>query len=85
MFIYLQQGRVQAVTAAGVDPEAVTRLLPESLRDLAPMLKLTVGGGSCSQVEGLVQLLDNKVLDPRSAAKTAATSGVGVVAVRFTR
>ena len=69
IFIYLHQGRVQAVTASGIDPGAVTRLLPESLRDLAPVLKLTVGGGSCSQIEGLVQLLDNRVLDPRLLRK----------------
>ena len=43
--------------------------LPETLQDLAPVLRLTVGGGSCSQIEGLVQLLDNKVLDPRLLQK----------------
>jgi hypothetical protein len=69
VFIHLDRGRIQAITATGIDPEQVTRLLPESLRDLAPVLKLTVGGGACSQIEGLVQLLDNKVLDPRLLRK----------------
>jgi len=65
VWIYLAKGRVQAITGGGIDPEIVTEYLPESLQDLAPVLKLTMGGGACSQVDGLVQLLDNKVLDPR--------------------
>lgn len=62
---FLRDGRVQAVTAAGVDPEVVAAKLPESLAELAPVLNFTLGGRFCSEVDGLVQLLDNKVLDPR--------------------
>ncbi len=69
VWIYVSQGRVQAVTANGINVNELIGQLPESLQDLAPVLRLTVGGGSCSQIEGLVQLLDNKVLDPRLLQK----------------
>ncbi len=85
VLIFLRQGRVQAITASGVDPEAVTRLLPESLRNLAPILKLTVGGGSCSQIDGLVQLLDNKVLDPRLLRKLLRHQAAVLLLHAFTR
>ena len=63
--IFISRGRVQAITSAGVDADPVANCLPEALKDLTPVLKLTMAGGSCSQIDGLVQLLDNKVLDPR--------------------
>lgn len=69
VWVYVGRGRVQALTATGVDTDRLIDELPESLQDLGPVLRLTVGGGSCSQVEGLVQLLDNKVLDPRLLQK----------------
>ncbi|MCP4193357.1 MAG: response regulator [Planctomycetaceae bacterium] len=69
VWIYLAKGRVQAVTANGIEERVVLECLPESLQDLAPVLKLTLAGGSCSQIDGLVQLLDNKVLDPRLLRK----------------
>ncbi len=69
IWIFVGHGRIQAVTASGIDVEEVTRLLPDSLEDLGPVLQLTVQGGSCSQIQGLVQLLDNKVLDPRLLRK----------------
>jgi CheY-like chemotaxis protein len=61
----LQDGRIQAVTAAGVDPQVIAETLPAALGELAPVLNFTAGGRFCSEVDGLVQLLDNKVLDPR--------------------
>ena len=61
---YLHEGRIQAVVSSGVDPDEIVRTLPESLSDLAPVLKLTVGGRMCSEIDGLVELLDRKVLDP---------------------
>ncbi len=39
--------------------------------ELAPVIKLTVGGRRGSEVDGLVELLDNKVLDPRLLKKVA--------------
>ena len=62
---YLHEGRIQAVVSNGVDPDEVMATLPDSLSDLAPVLKLTVGGRMCSEIDGLVELLDRKVLDPR--------------------
>ena len=63
--IYVDQGRIQAVAATGVDQEMVSNRLPQALKDLAPMVKFTIGGRKCSELDGLVELLDNKVLDAR--------------------
>lgn len=62
---YLNDGRIQAIVANGIDPAEIMASVPESLGDLAPVLKLTVGGRMCSEIDGLVELLDRKVLDPR--------------------
>ena len=69
IWIYVDEGRIQAVTAAGVDPEEVAKLLPNTLDDLSPLTKFTVGGRRCAEVDGLVELLDNKVLDARLLGK----------------
>jgi CheY-like chemotaxis protein len=66
---YVDRGRLQAVTSTGVDAEEIIATLPEALRDLAPVVNLTVGGRFCAEVEGLVQLLDKKVLDQRLLRK----------------
>jgi CheY-like chemotaxis protein len=62
---YLNDGRIQAVVGNGVDVDEIMNTVPESLGDLAPVLKLTVAGRMCSEIDGLVELLDRKVLDPR--------------------
>ena len=62
---YLGDGRIQAVVSNGIDPAEIMDSVPDSLSDLAPVLKLTVGGRMCSEIDGLVELLDRKVLDPR--------------------
>ena len=62
---YLSDGRVQPSPGMASNPDDILSTLPESLRDLGPVLKLTVSGRSCSEVDGLVELLDRKVLDPR--------------------
>lgn len=67
--IYLSRGRVQAITASGMDFDHVCEQLPESLKDLGPVLQLTLGGRGGAQIDGLVQLLDNRVLDPRLLQK----------------
>jgi CheY-like chemotaxis protein/DNA-binding MarR family transcriptional regulator len=69
VWIYIDSGRIQAVTAAGIDPDEVARCMPESLADLAPIVNFTVGGRRCSELDGLVELLDNKVLDSRLLGK----------------
>lgn len=65
IWFYVDEGRIQAVTGTGIDSKEIAKSLPESLRDIAPVLNLTVGGKLCSEVDGLVELLDRKVLDPR--------------------
>ncbi|MEW4530101.1 response regulator [Maioricimonas sp. JC845] len=69
VWYYVNDGRLQAVTSTGTDPSRITGTLPDSLADLAPVLNLTVGGRLCSELDGLVELLDRKVLDPRLLRK----------------
>ena len=67
--IHVSEGRIQAVTASGVNPEFVGKQLPPALSELAPVVKFTVAGRRGSEVDGLVELLNNKVLDPRLLKK----------------
>jgi CheY-like chemotaxis protein len=67
--MYTDRGRIQAVTAAGIDPQAIISRLPEGMSELAPIVKLTLTGRKGSEADGLVELLDNKVLDPRLLRK----------------
>lgn len=61
----LENGRIQGVVATGVDPKQIAKALPDTLRELAPVLNLTVGGRMSAEADGIVELLNNKVLDPR--------------------
>ena len=63
--VFVASGRIQAVSASGVDSTIITDRLPQVLADLAPMVKFTLGGRKCSELDGLVELLNNKVLDAR--------------------
>ncbi len=69
VWVYLAEGRIQAVTATGIRPQELTATLPDSLRDLAPVFDMTLGAHRGSGTDGLVQLLNNKVLDPRLLRK----------------
>jgi CheY-like chemotaxis protein len=62
---FVADGRVQAAISTGIDAASITATLPESLQDLAPVLNMTVSGRLGSELDGLVELLDRKVLDPR--------------------
>ena len=42
IYVYVDRGRIQAVTASGVDPETVSNKMPESLSELAPVIKFTI-------------------------------------------
>lgn len=68
-FIYLSKGRVQAMTASGINAKVVADCMPEALAELAPVVKFTLAGRKGSEVDGLVELLNNKVLDPRLLKK----------------
>ncbi len=67
--VFVDRGRVQAVTASGVDSDVVAQKMPESLAELAPVIKCTVAGRGGAEVEGLLGLLDSKVLDSRLLRK----------------
>lgn len=64
-YFYLENGRVQCVMSPSVDPQVVAELLPDALKDLAPLLRFTMSTGFSAHVDGLVELLDRKMLDPR--------------------
>jgi CheY-like chemotaxis protein len=72
LWIYLDRGRVQGISATGLQPEEiqdVVERLPESLQSLAEVLRLTIAGRGTAEFEGFVQLMDKRVLDPRLTAK----------------
>ena len=62
---YVQNGRIQAAVSTTVPPETVAETLPDALQNVGPLLRFTMSSGSSSQVDGLVELLDRKVIDPR--------------------
>ncbi|MEZ6060403.1 MAG: response regulator [Planctomycetaceae bacterium] len=65
IWFFLHDGRIQGVVSASFNPQDVADQLPESMKELAPLLKFTMSCGASSQVDGIVELLDRKVLDPR--------------------
>ena len=65
VWFYLDGGRIQCVLSSSIPEESVAQSLPESLKDLAPLLRFTMSSGFSAHVEGLVQLMDKKMLDPR--------------------
>ncbi|MFK7818566.1 MAG: response regulator [Planctomycetaceae bacterium] len=65
VYFYIKGGRIQAVVSPSVGIEQIEATLPAKMKDLGPLLKFTAGTGFSSQVDGLVELLDRKVLDPR--------------------
>jgi CheY-like chemotaxis protein len=84
---HLEKGRIQGVYAHGIAPQAVEQMaqqLPASLTTLAPVLNMTVGGRSCTEVDGFVQLLDQKVLDPRLMSKPLRFQASMLVHFAFT-
>lgn len=64
-WFYVDRGRVQAVLSASAPESLVAERLPDSLAEMASLLRFTMSTGFSAQVEGLVDLLDKKVLDPR--------------------
>ncbi len=85
---HLEKGRIQGVYASGITPEEVEQMagcLPKSLVNLAPVLKMTISGRSCAEVDGFVQLLDQKILDPRLMTKLLRFQAAMLVQLAFTR
>ena len=88
LWFHLERGRVQGVTATGItasEIETIVADLPTSLANLAAVLKLTIGGRGGAEVDGLVQLLDQKVLDPRLTAKLLRFQAAMLVRLAFCR
>ena len=72
LWVYLSGGRIQGITATGLSPEEVDKItdrLPDALKSLSEVLRLTISGRGTSEFEGFVQLLDKRVLDPRLTSK----------------
>lgn len=72
LWIYLDRGRVQGISATGLQPEEtqlIVERLPESLQSLSEVLRLTIAGRGTAEFDGFVQLMDKRVLDPRLTAK----------------
>lgn len=85
---HLDRGRIQGVYATGIDGNEIdemSRFLPKSIANLSPVLKMTIGGRSCAEVDGFVQLLDQKVLDPRLMTKLLRFQAAMLVHHAFTR
>ena len=69
VYVFTDRGRIQAVTASGIDVDAFSAKLPAQMAELAPVIKSTVSGKKGSEADNLVELLNNKVLDPRLLKK----------------
>ncbi len=72
LWIYLDRGRVQGISATGLqaeDVQAVVELLPSSLKSLSEVMRLTIAGRGTAEFDGFVQLMDKRVLDPRLTSK----------------
>jgi hypothetical protein len=85
---HLDRGRIQGVYATGIDGNEIdemSRFLPKSIANLSPVLKMTIGGRSCAEIDGFVQLLDQKVLDPRLMTKLLRFQAAMLVHHAFTR
>lgn len=88
IWFYLGQGSIQGVSATGLREQEVARItagLPQSIENLAPVLKLTLEGRNGAEVEGFLQLLNRKVLDPRLVTKLLLYQAAMLVRLAFTR
>jgi CheY-like chemotaxis protein len=84
IFVFVSGGRIQAVTASGISPETIADQMPEALAELAPVIKFTLAGRKGSEVNGLVELLNNKVLDPRLLKKMLRLQAAILLRTAFT-
>ncbi|MBC7967755.1 MAG: response regulator [Fuerstia sp.] len=62
---FLKDGRIQGVVSPSFDPAQIAVQLPQNLSELSPLLQFTLSSGTSTRVDGLVELMDKKVLDPR--------------------
>lgn len=88
IWFHLDRGRIQGVSATGIGEQEVARIsgsLPRSIENLAPVLKLTLEGRNGAEVEGFLQLLNRKVLDPRLVTQLLLYQAAMLVRLAFTR
>jgi CheY-like chemotaxis protein len=88
LWIYLGRGRVQGISATGLQPDEVQSIvtqLPETLGNLAEVLKLTIAGRGTAEFDGFVQLMDKRVLDPRLTAKLLRFQAAMLIGLAMTR
>lgn len=72
LWIYLDRGRIQGISASGITQPEIDDMvsrMPESLSNLAEVLKLTVAGRGTAEFDSFMQLLDRRVLDPRLTSR----------------
>jgi len=62
---FLGNGRIQGVVSPSFDPAEIAARLPASMKELSPLLQFTMSSGTSTRVDGLVELMDKKMLDPR--------------------
>ena len=84
VFVNVGNGRIQSVTASGIKPAEVARYMPAALSELTPVIKFTVAGRRGSEVDSLVELLNNKVLDPRLLRKLLRLQAAVLLRMCFT-
>ncbi|MEM9588189.1 MAG: response regulator [Planctomycetota bacterium] len=88
LWFYLGDGRLQGVSATGLseaEVDAITDRLPHSLTNLSAVLRLTINGRGSAEIDGLVQLLDQKVLDPRLTASLLRFQAAALIGLAFDR
>jgi DNA-binding response OmpR family regulator len=61
----LTGGRIQAVVSSSFDPAKLASLLPTDLADLAPLTTITLREQHDAQTNGLIQMLERSLSDPR--------------------
>ena len=62
---FLKDGRIQGIVSPSFDTADVASQLPASMKELSPLLQFTMSSGTSTRVDGQVELIDKKVLDPR--------------------
>lgn len=88
LWIYLDRGRIQGISATGLQPEetqAIVELLPDSLQSLSEVLRLTIAGRGTAEFDGFVQLMDKRVLDPRLTAKLLRFQAAMLIGLALSR
>ena len=83
VLVHVDRGRVQAVTGTGINPDEIQKYMPDSLSELGPVLKFTLTGRRGTEVDGLVDLLDTKVLDPRLLRKLLRVQAAMLLRICF--